>query len=163
MDSLAAQAIPQRRIHFAIACSRAQHELRIDLEAQRLKGRMNLMHHLTPEISEEVTRGVSATGLSTGRSFLDCPSKNGRVIDPAVSKLSPRTPLRVSLAAQLAFTGGRPADLLLDRALQIQRAGREHVGLGLEQVGIEAAIVVDALAARWWRRAGACCGRAHPR
>jgi len=37
------------------------------------------------------------------------------------------------------------ADLLLDRALEIQRAGREHVGLGLEQVLVEAAIVVDAL------------------
>ena len=37
------------------------------------------------------------------------------------------------------------ADLLLDRALQIQRAGGEHVGLGLQQVLVEAAIVVDAL------------------
>ena len=39
----------------------------------------------------------------------------------------------------------RLADLLLDRALQIQRAGREHVGLGLDQILVEAAIVVDAL------------------
>jgi hypothetical protein len=38
----------------------------------------------------------------------------------------------------------RLADLLLDRALQVERTGREVGGAGLLQEGIEAAIVVDA-------------------
>jgi hypothetical protein len=37
------------------------------------------------------------------------------------------------------------ADLLLDRPLQLQRARRQHRGAGLQQIRIEAAIVVDAL------------------
>lgn len=39
----------------------------------------------------------------------------------------------------------RLADLLLDRALQVERAGREGGRPGLLQVGVEAAVVVDAL------------------
>lgn len=39
----------------------------------------------------------------------------------------------------------RVADLLLDGALQLEGARRQIVGVGLEQEGVEAAIVVDAL------------------
>jgi hypothetical protein len=40
---------------------------------------------------------------------------------------------------------GHLRQLLLDRLFQLQRAGRQHVGLGLDQEGVEAAAVVDAL------------------
>lgn len=68
--------------------------------------------------------------------------KNGRVFRPGRFKLR---------SADLSFGSARLlhelglADLLLDRALEIQRAGGEHVGLGFQQILVEAAIVVDAL------------------
>ena len=70
------------------------------------------------------------------------PKQNGRVFRPGRSKL--RSADFSFLSARL-LGEYRLADLLLDRALQIEGAGGEHVGLGLDQVGIEAAIVVDAL------------------
>lgn len=53
-------------------------------------------------------------------------------------------PIR-KFSARLLLRCRRRADFLLDGALQLEGAGREHGGLGLEQEGIEAAIVVDAL------------------
>src|SRR4051812_15796163 len=38
----------------------------------------------------------------------------------------------------------RLADLLLDRALEVQRLGRQVFGFRLQEIGVEAAIVVDA-------------------
>jgi hypothetical protein len=51
---------------------------------------------------------------------------------------------RIMRSARLLLRSGRRR-LLHDRALQFQRAGREVVGLGLDQERVEAAIVVDAL------------------
>jgi hypothetical protein len=56
--------------------------------------------------------------------------------NPALSSLAPSARLRFRL---------RLRGLLLDRALQVERTGRQVDGLGLEQEGIEAAAVVDAL------------------
>lgn len=47
------------------------------------------------------------------------------------------------LSARLLHRRGL-ADLLLDRSLQVQRARRQNIGAGLQQEGVEAAIVVDA-------------------
>jgi hypothetical protein len=69
-------------------------------------------------------QGALAPGLST------------RPFKTLLAKLSPRSP-RLLLH--------RRRRLLLDRALQLQRARRQLVGLGLEQERIEAAAVVDAL------------------
>src|SRR3954469_23692667 len=81
-------------------------------------------------------------------------NKNGRIfrsgrhakLDPAkpTSRDASPRPIRKFLARLLLRRGGR-ADLLLDGALQLEGARRQHGGLGLEQEGIEAAIVVDAL------------------
>src|ERR1700742_2395608 len=74
-----------------------------------------------------------------------------RVIRPGFFKLSEGWSDRRS-SARLCFRRGRL--LLLDRPLQLERARRQQRSVGLEQIGVETAIVVD-------QRAGARCGRAH--
>src|SRR5262245_25105608 len=68
--------------------------------------------------------------------------KNGRVFRPSRFKL--RSADCSSDSARLLNRGGL-ADLLLDCALEVQRLRRQHVGVGLQEIRVEAAIVVDAL------------------
>ena len=70
-------------------------------------------------------------------------NKTAGSFDPAA-----QTPNRFRSAAKFSSPSPpalRARLLLLDRALQVQRAGREQVGFLLDQEGIEAAAVVDAL------------------
>lgn len=60
------------------------------------------------------------------------------------TQLSPRPIQKIRLAGFLDRRRRR-ADLLLNGALQLEGARRQIVGLGLDQEGVEAAIVVDAL------------------
>ena len=70
-------------------------------------------------------------------------TKTAGSFDPAIQNSQTLNPPKAKSSACLRDRCGR-RDLLLDRALQVQSAGRQHVGLGLDQEGIEAAAVVDA-------------------
>src|SRR5882724_1453415 len=76
---------------------------------------------------------------------LEAQNKNSRVFRPGFqNSLALKSTSRQKPSARLLNQRGL-AHLLLDRPLQFARAGREHIRLGLDQEGIEAAAVVDAL------------------
>src|SRR6195952_2008219 len=78
--------------------------------------------------------------------MLFCANKNGRVFRPSRSKLISIKQLSLlspASARLLLRRGG--GDLLRDGALEVQRAGREVGGARLQDEGVKAAIVVDAL------------------